>query len=50
MSAFSEKEGWNDVVPVPQDESPNSVVRIAYSDECKFISVFCFVFKPSCSF
>ncbi len=32
---FSTKAGWEDVIPIPQDDGPYPVVRIAYSAPCK---------------
>ena len=32
---YNEREEWRDVVPVEQDDGPNPIVAIAYSDQCK---------------
>ena len=35
MAEFTFEEQWSDVVPIPQDDGPNPVVKIAYSAECE---------------
>jgi len=32
--------GWQDVVPIPQDDGPSSVVAINYAEDCKFNMTF----------
>lgn len=32
---YSDRPDWKDVVPIPQDDGPYSVVAIAYKDKCK---------------
>ena len=38
MSSFSDHPGWEDVIPVAQDDGPNAVVTIAYTPLCKYRS------------
>jgi len=33
--AYSERSDWEDVQPLAQDDGPNPVVSIAYSQKCE---------------
>ena len=38
LSAYiplSERDQWRDVTPIPQDDGPNPLVPIMYSQECE---------------
>lgn len=37
MTEFVDDDTWGDLTPIPQDEGPDPVVQIAYSDECEII-------------
>ena len=32
---YRDRKDWKDVVPIPQDDGEDPVVRIAYTDRCK---------------
>jgi protein farnesyltransferase/geranylgeranyltransferase type-1 subunit alpha len=31
---YSQRDQWRDVVPIEQDDGPNPIVAIAYSEKC----------------
>ena len=36
---YKDRAEWKDVIPIPQDDGPDPVVRINYSKKCKSLSV-----------
>lgn len=40
-----EEYDWSDVVPIPQDDGPDPVVTIAYTEECKCHQINLFIAK-----
>ena len=36
---FRDRAEWKDVVPIPQDDTEEPVVSIAYSERCKLIDI-----------
>lgn len=37
---YRDRDDWKDVIPVEQDDGPHPVVKIAYTEKCKFSYVF----------
>lgn len=33
---YSKREGWKDLLPIPQADCLNPLVPIAYTEQCKF--------------
>jgi len=40
MAEITFDEQWADVVPLPQVDAPDAVVKIAYTKECEILQVY----------
>jgi protein farnesyltransferase/geranylgeranyltransferase type-1 subunit alpha len=36
---YNEREEWQDITPIPQDDGPDPVCPIAYSDDCRLLRI-----------